>query len=136
MIIPKISRSRFQPLRTLHEVLSLERPDLPSVALALFLQLHHLREHAAHSVHRSTGTVHYEGNPSARVDDTVHHGIGRRTRTTGCRARHGVLLRPEETVAGTGGPGADAYDPGTAGDRAGSQYGDLPRRYIRRERHR
>lgn len=120
MIKPQISHSLFQPLRTLLKVLSRGRSGLPSVALALFLQLHHLRELAAHPIDWSTGAVHYEGKSSARVDDAVHHGIGRCARTTGCRARYRVLLRPEETRAVTGGPGVDAHDPGPAGDRAGS----------------
>lgn len=120
MIKPQISHSLFQPLRTLLKILPRGRSGLPSVALALFLQLHHLRELAAHPINWTTGAVHYERKSSARVDDTVHHGIGRCARTTGCRARYRVLLRPEETRAVTGGPGVDAHDPGPAGDRAGS----------------
>lgn len=134
MIKLQIIRSRFQPLRTLLEVLPRGRPGLPSVALALFLQLHHFRELAAYPVQRSTRAVHYERKPSVRFDDTIHHGIGRCARTTGYRARHRVLLRPEETDAVTGGLSADASDRGTAGNRTGSQYGDLPRRHVRRER--
>lgn len=118
-------RLRFQPLRTHLHILSRGRSGLPSVALALLLQFHHFRQHAAHPVHRSTGTVHDEGKPSARVDRTVHDGIGGCARTTGCRTCHGILFQAEETGAVTGGPGANAPDSGTAGDRVGSQYGGL-----------
>lgn len=106
---------------------------MPSLAVALLLQLHHFRQHAAHPVHRSIGAVHDEGKPPTRVDDTVHHGIGGCARTAGCRACHRILFRFEETGTVTGGPGANAHDSGTTRDRVGSQHGDLSRRYVRRE---
>lgn len=115
----------FQPLRTLLKILSCKRLGLSSITLALFLQLHHLREHAAHPADRATGAIHYERKSSARFDDTIHHGIGGRARTAGYRACHRVLFLPEETGAVSGGPGLDTQHPGAAGDWAGSQYGDL-----------
>lgn len=126
----------FQPLRTLLKILSCERPGLPSVTLALFLQLHHLREHAADPADRSIGAVHHERKLSARFDGTIHHGVGGRACTARYHARHGVLFLPEETGAVSGGPGADAQHPGTAGDRTGSHYGDLSQCRVHGERRR
>lgn len=122
-----ISIWQFQPLRALVHVLQGGRSGLPAVALALLLQLHHLREHAADPEQRSLGAVHHEGYPPTRIDDTVPHGTGGRTGVTGRRACHGVLLRPQETDAVPGDSRADAQHPWTAGDRVGSQHGGLSR---------
>lgn len=112
------------------------RPGLHSLALALLLQLHHLREHVADSEQRPRGSLHHEGKLPSAVDDRVHHGVDGRARGARRHARHGVLLQPEETVSLAGGVGADAQHPGAAGDRVGSQNGDLPRDQVHRQRRR
>lgn len=106
---------------------------MPSATLTLLLPLHHFREHAAHSVHRSTRAFYDERKLSARVDDTIQHGTGGRARTAGCCTRHGILFRPEETDALASGLGDDAQHPRAAGHRTGSQHGDLSRQSLCRQ---